>query len=218
VSDELKLQQHVIDELEFEPAVNAAHIGVSVRGSVVTLTGHVETFAEKFAAERAARRVKGVSAVAQEIEVHLPVDKKTSDDEIAQRALKILEWDVAVPSHVIEVKVEHGIVTLNGTVDWAFQRAEAEYDVRKLSGVKGVVNLIAIRPKVRADEVRAKLTAAFERNADVEAQRITVDVSDGKVVLGGKVSSWSEREAAERAAWSVAGVTTVDDRIAIVRP
>jgi osmotically-inducible protein OsmY len=217
VSDELKLQQRVIDELEFEPAVNAAHIGVSVRGSVVTLTGHVETFAEKFAAERTARRVRGVSAVAQEIEVHLPVDKKTADDEIAQRALKILEWDVAVPSHAIEVKVEHGIVTLNGLVDWAFQRAEAEYDVRKLGGVKGVVNLIAIRPKIRADEVRAKLTAALERNADVEAQHITVDVDNGKVVLGGKVNSWAEREAAERAAWSVAGVTSVDDRIAIVR-
>ncbi len=217
MSDELKLQQRVIDELEFEPAVNAAHIGVSVRGSVVTLTGHVETFAEKFAAERTARRVRGVSAVAQEIEVHLPVDKKTADDEIAQRALKILEWDVAVPSHAIEVKVEHGIVTLNGLVDWAFQRAEAEYDVRKLGGVKGVVNLIAIRPKIRADEVRAKLTAALERNADVEAQHITVDVDNGKVVLGGKVNSWAEREAAERAAWSVAGVTSVDDRIAIVR-
>jgi len=217
VSDELKLQQRVIDELEFEPAVNAAHIGVSVRGSVVTLTGHVETFAEKFAAERAARRIKGVSAVAQEIEVHLSVDKKTADDEIAQRAVKILEWDVAVPSDTIAVKVEHGIVTLNGTVDWAFQRAEAEYDVRKLSGVKGVVNLIAIRPRVRAEEVRAKLAAAFERNADLEAGRITVDVADGKVVLGGKVNSWTEREAAERAAWSVAGVTTVDDRIAIAR-
>lgn len=217
MSDELKLQQRVIDELEFEPAVNAAHIGVSVRGSVVTLTGHVETFAEKFAAERAARRVKGVSAVAQEIEVHLPVDKKTADDEIAQRAVKILEWDVAVPSDAIVVKVEHGIVTLNGTVDWAFQRAEAEYDVRKLSGVKGVVNLIAIRPRVRAEEVRAKLAAAFERNADLEAGRITVDVADGKVVLGGKVNSWTEREAAERAAWSVAGVTTVDDRIAIAQ-
>ncbi len=217
MSDELKLQQRVIDELEFEPAVNAAHIGVSVRGSVVTLTGHVETFAEKFAAERAARRIKGVSAVAQEIEVHLSVDKKTADDEIAQRAVKILEWDVAVPSDTIAVKVEHGIVTLNGTVDWAFQRAEAEYDVRKLSGVKGVVNLIAIRPRVRAEEVRAKLAAAFERNADLEAGRITVDVADGKVVLGGKVNSWTEREAAERAAWSVAGVTTVDDRIAIAR-
>lgn len=218
MSDELTLQQRVIDELEFDPAVNAAHIGVSVRGSVVTLTGHVETFAEKFAAERAARRVRGVTGVAQEIEVHLAVDKKTADDEIAQRAVKILEWDVAVPSNAITVKVEHGIVTLSGTVDWAFQRAEAEYDVRKLGGVKGVVNAITLRPKVRATDVREKLTAAFERNAEVEAKRITVEVTDGRVVLSGKVDSWIEREEAERAAWSVPGVTAVEDRIAIERP
>ena len=215
MSDELKLQQRVIDELEFEPAVNAAHIGASVRGSVVTLTGHVESFAEKFAAERAARRVKGVTGVAQEIEVRLAEDKKTADDEIAQRAVKMLEWDVAVPSRAIEIKVEHGIVTLNGTVDWGFQRAEAEYDVRKLGGVKGVINLIAIRPKVRAEEVLARLTAAFERNADLEAKHLTIDVINGKVVLGGEVTSWAEREAAERAAWSVPGVTAVDDRILI---
>jgi osmotically-inducible protein OsmY len=150
--------------------------------------------------------------------VHLPADRKTGDDEIAQRAVKLLEWDVAVPSNAVKVKVEHGIVSLTGTVDWAFQRAEAEYDIRKLGGVKGVVNAIAIRPKVRADEVRSRLLAAFERNADVEAGRITVEVNGGKVVLGGKVDSWSEREAAERAAWSVPGVIAVDDRIALGRP
>jgi len=215
MSEELKLQQRVIDELEFDPAVNAAHIGVSVRGSVVTLTGHVESFAEKFAAERAARRVKGVTGVAQEIEVHLAEDKKTADDEIAQRAVKLLEWDIAVPSAAIAVKVEHGIVTLTGTVDWGFQRAEAEYDVRKLGGVKGVVNLIAIRPQVRAADVRSRLTAAFERNAHLEAKHLTIDVINGKVVLGGEVASWAEREAAELAAWSVPGVTAVDDRILI---
>ncbi len=218
MSEELKLQQRVIDELEFDPAVNAAHIGVSARNNVVTLTGHVETFAEKFAAERAARRVKGVAGVAQEIEVHLPVDKKTGDDEIAQRAVKILEWDVAVPLNAIAVKVEHGIVTLSGIVEWAFQRAEAEYDIRKLGGVKGVVNAVTVRPKVRASDVEAKLVAAFERNADVEAHRISVEVSDGRVVLGGKVDSWIEREAAERAAWSVPGVAAVEDRIVIARP
>jgi osmotically-inducible protein OsmY len=218
MSEELKLQQRVIDELEFDPAVNAAHIGVSVRGSVVTLTGHVETFSEKFAAERAVRRVKGVTAVAQEIEVHLPADRKTADDEIAQRAVKILEWDVSIPVNMVKVKVEHGIVTLTGDVDWAFQRAEAEYDVRKLGGVKSVVNAIAVRPKLRAADVREKLISAFERNADVEAGRITVDVVDGKVVLGGKVNSWSEREAAERAAWSIPGVAAVEDRIMLSRP
>lgn len=215
MSDELNLRQRVVDELEFDPALNAAHIGVAVRGGVVTLTGHVETFAEKFAAERAVRRVKGVTAVAQEIEVHLPDDKKTADDEIAQRAVRILQWDVAVPSGSIAVKVEHGVVTLTGSVHWAFQRAEAEYDVRKLSGVKGVVNSITVRPEVRTEDVRAKLTAAFERAADLDAGGVTIEVGEGKVVLGGKVASWSEREAAERAAWSVPGVTAVEDNIRI---
>ena len=218
MSEELKLQQRVIDELEFDPAVNAAHIGVAVRGSVVTLTGHVESYAEKWAAENAVRRVKGVGAVAQEIEVRLADDKKTSDDEIAARAVRILEWDVAVPRHAIAVKVEHGVVSLSGTVEWGFQRSEAEFDVRKLSGVKGVVNGIAVRSRVQASDIRSSLAAAFERQADVEAKRITVDVAGGKVTLGGKVDSWTERAAAERAAWSVAGVTAVDDRIEIGRP
>jgi osmotically-inducible protein OsmY len=216
MSEELKLQQRVIDELEFDPAVNAAHLGVSVRGSVVTLTGHVETFSEKFAAERAARRVKGVSAVAQEIEVHLAEDKKTGDDEIAARAVKILDWDVAIPHGAIQIKVEHGIVTLSGTLDWAFQRAEAEYDVRKLGGVKGVVNRITIRPTADPGSVRAKLTAALERHANLEAGRITVTVTNGTVLLSGKVESPAERDAAERAAWSAPGVVEVENRLVIM--
>jgi osmotically-inducible protein OsmY len=218
MSEELKLQQRVIDELEFDPAVNAAHIGVAVRGSVVTLTGHVGSYAEKWATESAVRRVKGVSAVAQEIEVRLADDKKTSDDEIAARAVKILEWDVEVPRHAIAVRVEHGVVNLTGTVEWGFQRSEAEFDVRKLSGVKAVVNGITVRSRVQASDIRSSIAAAFERHADVEAQHITVDVAGGKVTLGGKVDNWTERAAAERAAWSVAGVTAVDDRIEIGRP
>lgn len=218
MSDELKLQQRVIDELEFEPRVNAAHIGVSVRKDVVTLTGHVESYAEKFAAERAARRVKGVKAVAEEIEVHLPSDKKTGDDEIAARAVRMLAWDVAVPLTGIQVKVEHGVVTLAGEVDWGYQRAEAEYDVRKLSGVKAVLNNIGVRPQANSSDVRAQIRAAFERSADLEASGITVAVTDGKVILSGKVRNWIEREEAARAAWSAPGVTAVEDNIQIARP
>ena len=129
MNDDLKLQQRVIDALEFETSVNAAHVGVSVRDGVVTLSGHIESYHEKWAAERVARQVKGVQAVAQEIEVRLPSDKKVADDEIAARAARILNWDVAVPHHRISVKVEHGIVTLGGEVEWHYQRAEAEYDV-----------------------------------------------------------------------------------------
>jgi osmotically-inducible protein OsmY len=218
MNDDLLLQQRVIDELEFEPSVQAGHIGVSVRNGVVSLSGHVDSFIEKFAAERAVRRVRGVKAVAQELEVHLPSDRKTGDDEIAERAVKILSWDAVVPADRITVKVEHGIVTLTGEVDWQFQRAEAEYDLRKLSGVKAVINDIHVRPKPRADDVQATIRAALERNAEVEAHRVTVAVDGSKVVLGGKVNAWSEREAAERAAWSVPGVTAVEDRIELARP
>jgi osmotically-inducible protein OsmY len=218
MSDDQSLQQRIIEELDFDPAINAAQIGVSVDEGVVTLSGHVQSFMEKHAAERAARRVKGVRAVAQEIEVRLASDRKTADDEIATRALKILDWDLAVPSETIAVKVEHGAVTLSGDVDWAYQRAEAEHDVRKLGGVKSVINEIRIRPKTQPEDVRAKIRAAFERSAELEASRITIEISDGKVRLGGKVNTWVEREEAERAAWSAPGVVAVDDQIMISRP
>lgn len=216
--DDREIQQRVIDELEFDPAINATQIGVSVHDGVVSLSGHVGTFVEKHAAERAARRVKGVRAVAQDIEVHLAPDKKTSDDEIAARAVKMLDWDMAIPKGAVTIKVEHGVVSLSGQVDWAFQRAEAEYDVRKLGGVKAVINDIRIRPQTKVEDVRAKIRAAFERSAEVEATGISIDVVDGKVRLAGKVSSWTEREEAERAAWSVPGVVAVEDQIVIGRP
>lgn len=151
------VQQCVADELKFEPSVDGAHIGVSVRDGVVTLSGHVESYIEKFAAENAARRVRGVKAIAQQIEVRLPFDHKTADDEIASRAVRILNWDAAVPDSQISVKVEHGTVTLNGAVDWDYQRAAAEYDIRKLTGVKGVINDITVVPKSNSEDLRAAM-------------------------------------------------------------
>lgn len=218
MKDDLVLQQRVIDEMEFEPSVNAAHIGISVRDGVVTLSGHVDSFVEKFAAERTARRVKGVKAVAQELEVRLPGDRRTADEEIAARAVKILNWDAMVPHGCIGVKVEHGIVTLTGEVDWQFQRAEAEADVRKLGGVRSVINDIVIAPKLRAEDVQEKIRAALERTAEIEAGKVTVTVSGRKVTLAGKVNAWTEREAIERAAWSAPGVAQVEDRIELARP
>ncbi len=211
-----QLRQDVLDELDFEPSINATHIGVGVNAGVVTLTGFVSSYGEKLAAERAARRVKGVKAIAEEIEVRLPSDKKSSDDEIAGRAVDILKWRVGVPADRIAVKVEKGVVTLTGDVDWQFHKADAEAAVHNLTGVAGVANLIRVRSMVRLTEVKEKIEKALHRNAELDASRITVQTdSGGKVVLGGKVHAWFERDIAEKAAWSAPGVTEVQDRIQI---
>ncbi len=213
--DDLDLRQLVIDELEFEPSINAANIGVSVEKGVVTLTGHVASYVEKIAAERAVERVKGVRAIAQEIEVRYPDHQKRSDDEIAQRAVNILHWSVQVPDGSIHVKVEKGWVTLTGAVEWQYQRLAAESAVRKLSGISGVSNLIEIRPRVAAADVHKKIMDSLKRNAEIEADSIRVIVDNDKVTLEGKVKAWYERGLAERAAWSAPGVKVVEDRLTL---
>ena len=208
------MRQHILDELEFEPSVNAAHIGVAVDRGVVTLTGHVSSYTEKLAAVKAARRVKGVRAIAEEIEVRFPNGKKTADDEIAKRTADILEWDALVPKESIQITVHDGWVTLAGNVDWYFQKIAAEDDVRKLSGVRGVTNNIAIVPRVRGEDVKRKIEDALKRNAQIEAEAIQVTVRGGnKIILEGKVHNWDERYAIETAAWSAPGVKSVEDRL-----
>jgi osmotically-inducible protein OsmY len=213
--DDKVLRQFIIDELDFEPSIDAANVGVAVENGVVTLSGHVASYAEKIAAERAVQRVKGVKAIAEEIEVRHPDQAKRSDDEIAQRALNILKWSVQVPADSIQVKVEKGWVTLSGTVPWQYQRLAAESAVRKLSGVRGVTNLTEIKPDVAASDIQRKIMDSLKRNAEVEADSIRVVVDNDKVTLEGKVKAWYERELAERAAWSAPGVTVVEDRLTI---
>jgi osmotically-inducible protein OsmY len=212
----LQLQKDILDELEFEPSVNAAHIGVAVEAGVVTLSGHVGSYAEKLAVVAAARRVRGVQAIADEIEVRYASDEKTGDDEIAKRAVGILGWDTMVPSGSIQVTVRDGWVTLSGNADWFYQKKVAEEDVRKLSGVRGVVNNIEIRPHVKADDIKRKIEDALKRHAEVETKAIRVTVRDNdRVLLEGKVDNWNERYAIENAAWSAAGVRSVEDRITV---
>jgi osmotically-inducible protein OsmY len=212
----IRLRQDILDELEFEPSVNAAHIGVAVEGGVVTLSGHVGSYAEKMAAVAAARRVRGVQAIADEIEVRYPSDKKSGDDEIAKRAVDILAWDTMVPSGSIQVTVRNGWVTLSGNVDWFYQKKTAEDDVRKLTGVHGVVNNIAIKPHAKADDIKRKIEDALKRHAEVEAKAIRVTVRDkDRVLLEGTVDNWNERYAIENAAWSAAGVSSVEDRLTV---
>jgi osmotically-inducible protein OsmY len=210
---DLQLRQDVVDELEYEPSIDAAHIGVAVDKGVVTLTGHVSSYAEKQAAITAVRRIKGVRAIAEEIEVRYPSGKRTSDDEIAKRAIDILDWDAMVPSGSIQVMVRDGWVTLTGSVDWHYQKRQAEEDIRKLSGVRGVTDTIEIKPSVQAEDVKRKIEEALKRHAEVEADSIRVTVPErNKVVLEGTVSSWDERHAVENAAWSAPGVKSVEDR------
>jgi osmotically-inducible protein OsmY len=213
---DIQLRQNIIDELDFEPSVNAVHIGVAIDNGVVTLTGHVTSYAEKLAAEEAVRRVKGVRAIAQEIEVRYPGDKKTADDEIAARALNILRWSAVVPAEKVQVKVQNGWVTLTGEVDWQFQRNSAERELRKLSGVAAITNDITIKSRVQSQDIKRKIEDALKRSAEIEAQRIHVSVLDGgKVSLEGKIHNWQERYIVENAAWSAPGVTWVEDKLAI---
>jgi osmotically-inducible protein OsmY len=213
-----ELRQLIIDELDFEPSIDASDIGVAVENGVVTLTGHVGSYAQKVAAERAARRVKGVRAIAQDIEIRYPSDKKDADDEIAARALKIIAWDTTLPDDAIQVKVEDGWVTLTGKVAWQFQKAAAERAVRKLSGVFGVTNEIELKPStpmVRPEQVRRQIAGALRRSADIESDAIRVRVDNDKVILDGRVGSWHERSAVGWAAWSVPGVHQVENHLSV---
>lgn len=214
--NDLQLKQAVVDELEFDPAIEAAHVTAFVHDGVVTLTGYVTDYVQKHAAEQAVRRVKGVRAVAQEIEVRLRGDKQLSDDEIASRAARILDWDLRLPRKAIAVTVESGVVTLAGCVPWDYLRRNAEADVRKLSGVVAVSNQIVVRSNTDLRQVQGSIRAAFERAADLEADRISVrQDEDGAVVLDGRVRTMLERAAAENAAWSAPGVSRVVNQIEI---
>lgn len=210
-------QSDVLEELRWDARVQPNDIGVAVRDGVVTLTGWVDNFAKKWAAERAAHRVRGVIAVANDVEVRLPSAAERTDSDIAAAATRALEWDAFVPIERLDVTVSRGWVALRGEVEWEFQKRAAERAVRRLSGVRGATNLIAVRPRVMPAprEVKRRIEDALVRSAETDSERVTVDTGDGTVVLIGTVRSWSEREEAERVAWSAPGVTSVDNRVTV---
>lgn len=212
---DLELKKAVEAELNFEPSINAAEIGVAVKDGVVTLTGRVDSYWTKVAAERAAARVAGVKAIANDLEIRLPTSSERTDEDIARAAVNALEWDVLVPSDSIKVSVSKGWVTLEGEVDWHYQKDAAERAVRRLIGVRGVSNLIEVKPHVRPTQVKAQIEEALKRSAELDANRITVETDGDKVILRGTVRSWAEREEAERAAWRAPGVRSVDNRITV---
>ncbi len=213
--DDSTLRQNIIDELEFKPSVDAANIGVAVEHGVVSLTGHVPTYAQKSTIEEAVWRIKGVKGMAEEIEVRTHGVNRTADDEIAKRALNTIGWNTVIPDDVIQVKVQKGWVTLSGKVEWQYQKDAAVDAVRALAGVAGISNLIEVKPHANVQDVKRRIEDALKRNAEVEADTIRVDVRDGNVTLHGQVHAWLERRAAERAAWSAPGVKTVVDHITV---
>jgi osmotically-inducible protein OsmY len=210
------LKQHVQSALDWEPSLDASDVGVSVDEAVVTLRGNVASYAEKVTAERVALRVYGVKAVANDLAVHLVSAFERTDTEIAQAAVAALKWNTMVPNDRVTVTVNNGWLALNGTLDWQYQKDAAARTVRDLTGVKGVTNNIIVQPRVKTIDVRDKIEAAFKRSAEIDARRVNVTATDGKVILSGNVHSWAERQEAEHAAWAAPGVTQVEDRLTIV--
>jgi osmotically-inducible protein OsmY len=210
-----QLQQDVLDDLKWDPSVDCSKIGVAAGGGVVTLTGSVPSYFQKQNTERIVKRVAGVRAVANDIEVRLPSSTERNDADIATAALNALKWDTSVPEENVKLSVSKGWVTLEGKVDWNYQRESAEKAVEKLTGVKGVTNRVSVAPYVKSKEVKSEIKAALHRYADLESRSIEVDAADSTVTLRGQVRSWAERKEAENAAWMAPGVTQVKNEIIV---
>ncbi len=216
MSSDSILQQAVLAELAWEPSVVAAHVGVIARAGVITLTGHVESFAEKHAAEAAAGRVKGVRAVAEELVVRLPFESERNDEDIAEAAISRLSWNVSVPRDRVAVRVEGGWITLTGELDWNYQRSAAEQDMRGLLGVVGVSNQTTLRPRVDTANLSDDITHALHRSWFFDSKLIGVTADGGRVRLTGTVHSWRERQVAAATAWAAPGATEVENDIAVI--
>jgi osmotically-inducible protein OsmY len=212
---DLELRRMILDELEFQPNIDAAAIGVAVENGVVSLTGHVKTYAQKFAAERAVKGVKGVKAVAEEIKVVSNDDIDISDEAIAARSLDVIRWNSAIPDEHLQVKVQDGWVTLEGEVDWQYQKEAAQSAVRKLAGVMGINNMLVLKPRGKPENIKERIEAAFDRNATLDSRKLRVTVDGQTVKLEGHVHQWLERKAAENIAWAIPGVTHVENYILI---
>jgi len=210
-----EIKRDVEDELKWDPDIDSTDIGVSVKNGVVTLTGFVRSYLQKLDAEADAKRVAGVVAVANDIEVRLPSESERPDPEIARDAVAAIKNELPYSYERFKVVVKNGWLTLEGNAEWNYQRERAEHAARRVRGVKGVTNLITLKPRVAPSEIKAKIEDAFRRSAEIDAGRITVEANGGEVILRGTVRSWAERKEAEDAAWRAPGVTKVDNRITI---
>ena len=213
-----EIQRDILEELKWDTRVRPNEVGVAVKDGVVTLTGWVDSYLKKMAAEEAAHRVRGVKAVVNDIEVRLPSSAERTDEDLAKAALNALQWQAGVPADKIDVTVSHGWVTLKGEVEYGYQKREAERAVERLSGVRGVINLIQVKPRLSPTDLKQKIEQALVRNAELDASRITVEVQGSKVILHGTVRSYAEKKAAEEAAWAAPGVSEVENHITISLP
>ena len=215
---DIQIQADVQEELKWEPFLNASEIGVAVKNGIVTLSGRVDAYARKILAEKAAKRVAGVKAIAEDIQVGVsPVYRKT-DTEIAEAVVNALKWHTAVEEEKIKIRVEDGVVRLEGEVEWDYQRINALKAIENLAGVRSVTNFIIVKPNLKAADIEQKISAAFIRNATIDAEKVMVEVVGTKVTLRGKVRSFAERDEAERAAWAAPGVMNVDNKLEIEIP
>jgi osmotically-inducible protein OsmY len=215
---DFQIQKDVTEELRWEPFLSSSEIGVAVKNGIVTLSGQVDSYSKKITAEKAAKRVSGVKAVAEDIQVGISPGFFKTDTEIAEAVLNALRWNSAVQDEKIKIKVEDGNVKLEGEVEWEFQRSSIRTAIENLAGVRSVINLINVKPRITPSEIQQKIKAAFQRSATIDAGKIAAEVFGSKVILRGHVRSFAEKEDAEVAAWNAPGITNVESKLEIEEP
>jgi osmotically-inducible protein OsmY len=215
MKSDVQIQTDVMDQLKWEPFLKASEIGVSVKDGVVTLSGHVDSYSKKLVAENAAKKIKGVKAIAEDIQIGVSPAYRKTDTDIATAVLNALKWHAAVQEEKVKIKVEDGYVKLEGEVEWEYQRNYAKSAIEHLEGVRSVLNFITVKPKVSPSEIQRKISAAFQRSASLDADKIAAEVIGSKVILRGFVRSYAEKEDAANAAWSAPGITDVENKLVI---